>query len=319
MKKVLVFCISSVLVTLLTVSALASDVYIGTGGIQGVYYPTGIDICAMVEAVPEYGINCEVISSGGSVININQVLDGIWQFGIAQSDFQYDAWNGSGEWEDTPQENLRAVFSIHYESVTLVAAADAGIETIQDLEEKDVNLGVENSGGYWNALDILTYAEIENINPSTYGGNDAVTRFQNGELDALFITIGHPSDFIMNLVEGERKVYFVELNLEGFTDEYPSYTLSTIPIKYYNKAENNKDIPTVGVKATFVTSTNVPDEVVYAFTKEVFDNFSYFQALHPTRQELTKNNMLKELTAPIHPGALKYYKEVIFVKSASDK
>jgi len=320
MKKIRVFFMTSVLVMLLTAFALA-EVVIGTGGMQGIYYPTGNDICDLVEAAG-YGIDCEAVSSGGSIYNINMVTNGFWEFGIAQSDRQYNAWNGLGYWAGNPKENLRSVFSIHYESVTLVAAVDAGIETIQDLIGKKVNLGAAISGGYQNAIQILSYAGIDpenDIDAYEYGANDAATEFQNRNLDALFITIGHPSNYIRNLVDGGRRVYFVPIDLEGFTDAYPYFAMSTIIRKNYKKAANNKDVPTVGVKATFITSIDVDDELVYVFTKEVLGNFSYFQGLHPTREELTKNNMLKALTAPIHPGALKYYKEVIFIKSECDE
>jgi TRAP transporter TAXI family solute receptor len=322
MKKFALSFIIFVFIGFLPLSALALDVNIATGGIQGVYYPTGVDICGFVNAVPEYDINCEALLSSGSIENINNVINGLLEFAIVQSDFQYDAWNGLGIWAGNPQPKLRAVFSIHNESVTLVTAFDTGIRTIYDLEGKKVNLGPEGSGGLQNAIDILTFAGIDkdkDLHPNYYNLTNAATEFQNGNLDALFITVGHPNEYIETLVNGKRKVYFVPLNLSGFIDDFPYYAASIIPIKYYNKAKNNKDIPTFGVKATFITSSDVENEIVYAFTKEVLGNFSDFQQLHPTRNELIKNDMLKELTAPIHDGAIKYYKEVIFIKTECDK
>jgi len=108
---------------------------IGTGGITGVYYPTGGAISKMINKKRKiYGVRCTVESTAGSVFNVNAVLSGDLDFGIVQSDRQYQAVNGKAEWKDAgPQKELRAIFSIHPEAVTLVAAQDAGIKSINDL------------------------------------------------------------------------------------------------------------------------------------------------------------------------------------------
>ncbi|MBC7360646.1 MAG: TAXI family TRAP transporter solute-binding subunit, partial [Desulfacinum sp.] len=128
--------------------AKTTFVTIGTGGITGVYYPTGGAICKIVNNKrDQYGIRCTVESTGGSVFNINAVLAGDLEFGIAQSDRQYQAIKGEAEWQDKgPQQDLRAVFSIHPEAITLVAAEDAGIKSVQDLKGKRVNIGNPGSG-----------------------------------------------------------------------------------------------------------------------------------------------------------------------------
>ena len=296
-----------------------TDVTIGTGGVQGVYYPTGINICSMVNSKPEYEINCTAMSTGGSVFNINAVLSGTMQFGIAQSDRHYAAWNGIDEWQASgPQASLRSIFSIHHESVTLIAASDAGISTIDDLSGKVVNIGVEGSGGRKNAIDALDNSGINYLTDLTatdYPLSEAITKLQNSEIDGFFITIGHPNDWVKTATEGSRQVIFIPItNIENLINTHPYYTESIIPIVHYPNAENTSDVPTFGVKATFITSISVSDDIVYAFAKEVLDNFIEFQQLHPTYAILTKNNMLKALSAPIHPGAMKYYKEVIFIK-----
>ncbi|MFC1882688.1 TAXI family TRAP transporter solute-binding subunit, partial [Thermodesulfobacteriota bacterium] len=98
----------------------------------------------------------------------------------------------------------------------------------------------------------------------------------------------------------------------------PESAPAIIPIKYYKDAVNNKDVWTFGVKATFITSIEIPNDMVYAFAKEIFDNFTYFQELHLVYEVLTKNQMVQGLTVPIHPGAMKYFKEVIFLKDYGD-
>jgi len=295
-------------------------VTIGTGGITGVYYPTGGAIAKIVHKKRNvYGIRCTVESTGGSVFNINAVIAGDLDFGICQSDRQYQAWNGLAEWKDKgPQKDLRAVFSIHPESVTLVAADDAGIKTIQDLKGKRVNIGNPGSGQRQNSIDALESAGIDwkkDIKAESAKAAEAPGLLQDGRIDAFFYTVGHPSGAIKEATAGKRKVHFVPITgLDKLLAKYPYYAKAVIPIKFYPQATNKEDVPTFGVKATFVTSAKVPDNVVYAITKEVFENFDYFKTLHPAYSVLTKQSMLEGLTAPFHPGALKYYKESGLIK-----
>lgn len=314
-RMILLTLILIVLFSYMNTSSKADvSITIGTGGTAGVYYPTGMNICSMINSKPEYGINCTAISTGGSVYNINSVLADTMEFGIAQSDLQYAAWNGEDEWQETgAQANLRSVFSIHHEAVTLVAGSDTGIKSMQDLKGKIVNIGREGTGGRKNAIDALGNEGINYLTDLTatiYNINEALTRFQNNEIDAFFITVGHPSDFITNAVQGQRSIYFVPIvNISSLLANYPYYSEATIPIHHYPGVTNSANVQTFGVKATLVTAVNVSDNVVYALTKEVFENFESFQPLHPAYETLTRCDMLKALTAPIHVGATTYHKE----------
>jgi TRAP transporter TAXI family solute receptor len=291
-------------------------VTIGTGGITGVYYPTGGAIAKIVNKKKDvYGIRCTVESTGGSVFNVNAIMAGDLQFGVVQSDRQYQAINGMAEWKDKgKQEDLRAVFSVHPESITLVAAVDAGINSITDLKGKRVNIGNPGSGQRQNSIDAL---EAVGINYKTdliaegIKAAESAGLLQDGRIDAFFYTVGHPSGSIKEATAGARKVRFASVTgVETLLAKYPYYAKAIIPIKLYPGAENTQDVATFGVKATFVTSAKVPDDVVYAITKEVFDNFDSFKKLHPAYAVLTKEGMLEGLSAEFHPGALKYYKEV---------
>ncbi len=292
-------------------------VTIGTGGITGVYYPTGGAIAKMVnKKKKEYGIRATVESTGGSVFNINAVMNGDLEFGIAQSDRQYQAVKGMAEWKDKgPQKDLRAVFSIHPESVTLVAAVDAGINQITDLKGKKVNIGNPGSGQRQNAIDALDAVGInyeKDLKAESIKASEAASLLQDGRIDAFFYTVGHPSGSIKEATSGARKVRLASISgsgIDALLAKYPYYAKATIPISLYPGAQNDKDVETFGVKATLITSSKVSDEVVYAITKEVFDNFDDFKKLHPAYATLTKEQMLQGLSAPIHPGAMKYYKE----------
>ncbi|MFZ0448645.1 MAG: TAXI family TRAP transporter solute-binding subunit [Desulfatiglandaceae bacterium] len=300
-----------------TAQAKITFVTIGTGGITGVYYPTGGAIAKMVnQKRKEYGIRATVESTGGSVFNIKAIMSGDMDFGIAQSDRQYQAWHGLADWKDLgPQKDLRAVFSIHPESVDLIAAVDANINSMQDLKGKRVNIGNIGSGYRKNAIDALVANGLDykkDFHAESLKAAEAPGLIQDGRLDAAFYTVGHPSGYYKEATAGKRKVKFVPItNIESLLKKYPYYAKSVTHVtEFYPGAVNDKDVATFGVKATFVTSAKTPDKVVYAIVKEVFDNFEAFKKLHPAYAYLTKKNMLEGLSAPIHPGAMKYYKEV---------
>ena len=297
-------------------SAKMRFVTIGTGGVTGVYYPLGGAISKIVNKKKrQYNLRVSVESTGGSVFNVNAVMAGDLEFGIVQSDRQYQAWYGLKEWKEVgPQKDLRAICSFHPESVTLVAAVDAGIKTIYDLKGKRVNIGNPGSGQRGNSIDVLTAAGIDwkkDIIAEGLKAAEAPKMLQDGRIDAFFYTVGHPSGAIKEATAGRRKVHFVPITgLDKLLAKYPYYAKAYIPIKFYPTATNKENVPTFGVKATLVTSAKTPDKIVYAITKEVFDNFEAFKKLHPAYSVLTKKNMLEGMSAPMHPGALKYFKEV---------
>lgn len=293
-----------------------SFVTIGTGGVTGIYYPTGGAISKMVNRKSdEYGIKATVESTSGSVFNINAVLNGDLEFGIVQSDRQFQAYNGLAEWSKSgKQTDLRAVFSVHPESITLVASENSGIREIKDLNGKRVNLGNPGSGQLQNSRDVLKAVGFTEDDLSTeyVKAVEAPGLLQDERLDAFFYTVGHPNGNIKEATSGRVKVFIVPIkgqDIDRMLKKYPYYAKSVIPRSFYPRALNTEDIETIGVKATFVTSKKVDEDIVYAVTKEVFENLEDFKSIHPAYQVLTKENMLKGLSAPIHKGALRYYKE----------
>jgi TRAP transporter TAXI family solute receptor len=295
-------------------------VTIGTGGVTGVYYPAGGAISRVVnKKYDEYKLKVTVESTGGSVFNINAVLSGDLEFGIAQSDRQYQAYKGEAEWKDRgAQTDLRAVFALHSEAVTLLAADDTGISTIFDLKGKRVNIGEPGSGNRGNAIDALASAGLdwekdlvaEGIKPV-----ESAKLLLDGRIDAYFYTVGHPNGSFMEATAGTRKVHFVPIeSVDELIRKYPFYAKTVIPVALYPNATNTRDVPTYGVKATLVTSAKVPERVVYIVTKELFENLEEFKGLHPAFGALTKENMLEGNSAPYHDGALKYYREVGLMK-----
>ena len=295
--------------------ARTTFITIGTGGISDVYYPTGKAIADMVNKKKnKYGIRAIYESTGGSVFNINAIMAGNLDFGIVQSDRQFQAINGIAEWESKgPQKELRAVFSIYPESVTLVAASDTGIKSMTDLKGKKVNIGNPGSGQRQNAIDALNAVGIDyekELIAEAIKSSENGEMLQNNRIDAFFLTVGHPSGSVMEATSGARKVSIIDIkSVDSLLEQFNYYTKTTIPMDLYPGATNDKDVETFGVKATFVTSAKVADEIVYAITKEIFDNLGEFKKLHPAYAHITHESMLTGLSAPIHPGAMKYFKE----------
>jgi TRAP transporter TAXI family solute receptor len=295
-------------------------VTIGTGGVTGVYYPTGGAICRLVnKGRAEHNIRCSVESTGGSIYNINTIRAGELDLGIAQSDWQYHAYNGTSKFKDSgAYKDLRAVFSIHPEPFTVVARADAGIKTFEDLKGKRVNIGNPGSGQRgtmevlmdrygWSMDDFKLVSELK--------ASEQAKALCDNNIDAMIYTVGHPSGAIKEATTScdSKMVSVAGPTVEKLVDDNSFYRIATVPGGMYNG--NPDDVMTFGVGATFVSSTSVPDEVVYNIVKSVFENFDDFKRLHPAFANLKKEEMIKDgLSAPLHPGAEKYYKEAGLMK-----
>ncbi|OEY66977.1 TAXI family TRAP transporter solute-binding subunit [Marinobacter sp. X15-166B] len=290
-------------------------VTIGTGGVTGVYYPAGGAICRLVNMDrKEHGIRCSVESTGGSVYNLNAIRQGELDLAVAQSDWQYHAYNGTDQFEkDGANTDLRAVFSMHPEPFTVVASKGSNINTFEDLAGKRVSVGNPGSGQRATAETLMKAMGWDLDKFSLAAELKAAEQSQalcDGNIDAFFYTVGHPSGAIKEATTSCDSVLVTVENsaTQKLIDDNPYYRSVKIPGGMYRG--NDEDVTTFGVAATFVTSAKVPDEVVYAVVKAVFDNFDSFKRLHPAFGNLTKEEMVADaLSAPLHPGAAKYYKE----------
>lgn len=317
-KQVLIVC--QVIFLLFVIPSCSQEknhlLTIGTGGPGGKYSVTGMAIAKIVNKNQEaQGFQLQDKYSSGSASNIDAIMAGDIEFGIAQADRQYQAFNGLGEWEGKgPQKNLRAIFSLYTESVTLVAGRDSGINTIHDLRGKQVDIGLPGSGTRQNAIDAFDAAGIDwkkDIEVHEEKLDVRLNMLMHGKLDAFFHTTGHPSQdikFVTYSVGGARFIPLV--NIEKISSASPYYSRSFIPIDLYPAAGNNKNVETVGVKATLLTSAEVPDDIVYAVTRAVFEDLESLGMHDPVLGTVRKENMHDGLTVPIHPGALRYYQEI---------
>ncbi len=288
---------------------------IGTGGVTGVYYPTGGAICRLVnKRRKDHGIRCSVESTGGSVYNLNTIRAGELDMGVAQSDWQFHAFNGTSKFKDKgANKDLRAVFSVHPEPFTVVARTDSGIKKFADLKGKRVNVGNPGSGQRgtmevvmgalgWKMSDFSLASELKSA--------EQASALCDNKIDAMVFTVGHPSGSIKEATTSCDAV-IVEVSgaaIDKLVNDNSYYRHATIPGGMYRGTDN--DTKTFGVGATFVSSTNTSADVVYQVVKAVFENFDQFQKLHPAFAVLKKKAMVKDgLSAPLHDGAAKYYKE----------
>jgi len=299
----------------------AEEVFITIGGgdISGVYYPTGLAIAKMINSRrPEYHIRSTVEATMGSTFNLNAIMAGYMDFGLAQSDIQYHAVKGLVNWaKKGPQKDLRTVFSMHHEPLTLVAAMDADIQGIADLRGKRVSIGIPGFTQHRIVLDALKAAGLDpkrDISPQEVFASEAPAMLQDDRIDAYFFTVGHPSQTIRMALSNERKARIIPISgpdIDRLVAEHPYYIKSVIEVQwlYPELAGQLDEVATFGVVATLCTSTRASEKVVYTLTKVVFENLDEFRRQHPALADLTKEGMLEGLTAPLHPGAVKYFKE----------
>lgn len=288
---------------------------IGTGGVTGVYYPAGGAICRLVNMDrKEHGIRCSVESTGGSVYNLNAIRQGELDLAVAQSDWQYHAYNGTSQFKDDgPNKKLRAVFSLHPEPFTVVASKASGVKKFEDLAGKRVSVGNPGSGQRATAevlMDEMGWTMDKFSLAAELKAAEQSQALCDGNIDAFFYTVGHPSGAIKEATTScdSTLVNVYNDSAKKLIDDNPYYRKAVIPGGMYRGSDN--DVTTFGVAATFVSSTDVPDDVVYEVVKAVFENFDSFKRLHPAFANLKKEEMVSDaLSAPLHPGAAKYYKE----------
>ncbi|MDG6363375.1 TAXI family TRAP transporter solute-binding subunit [Glaesserella parasuis] len=297
-------------------SAHAEDkfVTIGTGGQTGVYYVVGQSICQLVNRdTAKTNVKCNAPSTGASVANLNAIADKQMEMGIAQSDWQYHAYNGSSSFKGKKNDKLRAVFSIHPEPFTVMARTDAKIANFDDLKGKRVNVGDPGSGTRATMNVILAakgWTDKEFKVASELKPAEMASVMCDNNLDAITYNVGHPNGALKEAA-ASCDAHLVPVTgeaIDKLVADHPYYAKATIPGGLYKGTDNPVD--TFGVYATLVTSADVDADRVYTVVKAVFDNFDRFKRLHPAFENLKEEEMIKNaLSAPLHEGAIRYYKE----------
>jgi TRAP transporter TAXI family solute receptor len=320
-NKLFVILLSVTTLLLNVAPAMAATKYINiaTGSITGVYYPAGGAICRLVNlGRKDHGIRCASESTGGSVANLNALRKETTDFAIVQSDWQYHAYNGTGFFADQePFKGLRSILSLYTETFTVAVLENSGIKKINDIVGKRVNFGPQGSGMY-ATMEVLSkvkgwdkssFATITNLDPTSQ-----VKALCDGKIDVMIYTSGNPNGVLQEATQSGNpncKVKILSVDKESIDKLIklnPYYVKAIIPGGMYRG--NPDDITTFGVKATVVTTDKVSADVVYYVTKAVFSDMENFKTLHPVFSSLNKKESIKDgNSAPLHPGAIRYYKE----------
>ncbi len=289
-------------------------VTIGTGGVTGVYYPTGGAICRLVNKDRQsHGLRCSVESTGGSVYNLNAIRASELDMGVVQSDWQHHAYHGTDRFKGQGNRDLRAVFSLHPEPFTVIARRDANIRQFTDLAGKRVNIGNPGSGQRgnmdmlmrlygWDKDDFKRVTELKSA--------EQAQALCDNKVDAIVFTVGHPNGSIKEATTACDTVLVPVTGpvIDKLIAEHDYYRTATVPGGMYSG--NPDDVQTFGVGATFVSSTETPASTIYTVVRAVFENMPQFRRFHPAFAHLQEAQMVSDgLSAPLHPGALRYYKE----------
>lgn len=303
------------------IQAADKFITIGTGGVTGVYYPAGGAICRLVNRNRKnHGIRCSVESTGGSIYNLNALEQGNLDLAVVQSDWQYHAYNGTGPFADgKPRDNLRTLFSLHTEIFTIAVREDADINSLDDLKGKRVNIGNPGSG---NRATMEVIMAAKNWDKNTFKlaselkATEQPQAICDNKIDAMIFASGHPNGVMQEVTTSckAKLINVYDSTVKKIIKKNNYYAYSTIPGGMY--IGNPDNIKSFGVRATFVATTDLDDEVAYEIVKAVYDNFGSFKTLHPVFQTLDEKDIIYGgNTAPLHEGARRYFLEKGFIKN----
>ena len=290
---------------------------IGTGGTAGTYYPVGGMIA---NAVSQPGkIVATAQATNGSVANVNGVAGGAMESGFSQSDVATWAYTGTGVYEGKPKvTDLRMIANLYPESIHLVVKKGSGIKSVSDLKGKRVALDEPGSGTLVNARTVLAAYGVKesDIKPEYIKPNQAGDKLKDGALDAFFFVGGAPAGATAELASSGAGIELVPLagpQADALRKSNPYLAVDTIAAGTY------KDVPavqTMAMGAQWVTSAKADTETVYQITKALYGKAAQdaLAAGHAKGKFITKENAVKGVGIPFHPGAEKFYKEAGVLK-----
>lgn len=289
------------------------ELVVGTGSRAGVYFQVGRAICRLVNASGAQ-FTCKALSTAGSISNLKNIRAGKLQLGVAQSDWQYHAFNGTSRFEpDGPDAELRALFSVHGEPFTVVARRDSGIRILDDLVGRRVNIGNPGSG---QRATMEVVMQAKGWDKSVFSLANELPASQqslalcHNRVQAMVYTVGHPNASV-GQAAGLCDAVIVEVQdqtIDKLVADNPFYAYTVVPGGIYNG--NPDPVTTFGVKATVVTSARVDPDTIYSVVSTVFENLDEFKKMHPAFGSLQVNEMATDgLSAPLHDGAIRYFKE----------
>lgn len=282
-------------------------VTLATGGQSGNYYPIGATLAGVYEE--QLGATTTVEATGASVDNINLLEQGRVEMAIIQADAADQAYNGEGPFEE-PVDSFSAIASLYPQYAQVIATADSGIETMEDLEGATVSVGAPNSGVELNARTVtdafgLSY---DDFSPEYLSYSETIEGMQNGNIDAGFFTSGVPNPSVTELATSQE-IVVVPIEGEGLDtllNDYDYFEETPIPADAY---DTDEDIPGVSFGNLLVVSDDLDEDTVYDLTSAFWDNVEQIQETNSAASEISLDTAQDSIPIDIHPGAERYYSE----------
>ncbi len=285
-------------------SGSSANLTFTTGGETGTYYAFGSVIAQYVTTNSDLKITA--VTGNGSQANIEDMDAGFYQLGFCQSDVMSYAYSGTNLFENAV-DSFSVAAALYMEQVQIVTM-NPDIKSVADLAGKNVSVGAQGSGVYFNAIDVLAAYDmtLEDINPVYQSFGDSAESLKDNKIDAAFIVAGAPTTAITDL-STSGQVYLVAIDdehVEKLLDASPYYSAYTVPADTYSMPE---DVQTVAVAAVVLVRDDVADDAVYSFVSTVFANPDAIQ--HGKAAELDTAFAASMTSVPYHPGAAKYFAE----------
>ena len=286
---------------------------IGTGSSTGTYYATGANICLMTNKNRNTSTaRCNTVSTKGSVYNINAIISGKFNFGIAQNDIIFQAYNGIEKFKNNKKKNLRSVMKIYEEPLTLIVTKESNIQTLEQIKGKRINIGVQGSGTRVIVDRLLSLNSlIDTISISELNTKQTMKAMQNGTIDGFFIVTGHPNPGI-KLLALKTKIDIVNIDTNNFPPlnillkQNPYYSATTINEGTYSGVIGTRE--TFGVSAILITNKNTNDTLVTSLIDSILKDFEDFKQLNLVYKDMNKKSII-DIDIPLHNGVKTYYKD----------
>ncbi len=292
---------------------------IATGGTGGTYYPLGGMLAQMISnkaVVDGKKITATAEAAGASVGNAKLLGNKDIESAFVAADILDSAYNGKGQFAGAPLKNLRALGALYPETVQLITRADRGINSFKDLKGKSISSGSPGSGQYQLLTDLLTVHGMKrsDVKEDLSSFTQAVDKIKDGNLDATLITAGVPTAAVTDFAQSHalKVIPLTGPEIAELQKQQPYYTKVQMPADSYKG--QTAPVDTLAVMAVWTAHDGVPDNVAYEVTKALYENTAVMGQVHVQGKNITLKNATAIGTAPIHPGALKYFKEKGLVK-----
>jgi len=312
-KKICVILVLSILVAGFSWAGGTQEdskvISIATAGTAGALYPMGVALAeALNNNIEDMTASAE--SSGASLENMRNLMQGNVEWGISQNEVAFQAYDGLGPYEGKEFKELRSLFGTLISWIQVFVPADSDIDEIADMEGKRIGVGQAGSGGEAAAKKVLSYygLDYDSITPEFISDSEMVNALKDGVLDGFISTHPLKSAALLDLTT-TFKVKIISVNDEGFYNEYPYYTRMTIPAGTYRGVDYPVDTPTSRI--VMYTTKNLSEDLVYESMKAIWENEEDWVKVHAAVEKYTNlEDACTNLSAPLHKGAAKYYEEM---------